>query len=97
MKITFQAVTLSAAALSLTAGAMLSTPASAKTKHHAMRHHMTRRHTTMHRSAMGSMGATRAATMDKGMSSGAAAAPRQRGMANPAMSTAPATGGGDKP
>ncbi len=98
MKITFQTITLPAAALSLASGAMLATPASAKTRHHAQRHHMTRRHTAMHRSATGSTRAMHSAVMDKGsMNGSAAAAPRQHGMANPAMFTAPATSGGDKP
>ncbi len=75
------------AALIVAVGALLVTPASAKAMHHSR--HSARRHTMTHHGAMsgGSM---------KSKSSGAAATPT-KGMANPAMSTAPATSGGDKP
>lgn len=97
MKI-IQAAVLSAAALTLVAGALPATPALAKTMHHGryMRHHRTtrchrvmHRHVVMHRSAM-TKGATNKGTMD-----GSAAVPTT-GVANPAMSMALATNGDDK-
>lgn len=101
MKTSYQLFAASAA-LVVAVGAMFATPVSAKTMHHSkrtMRHHrMTRHHTMMHGSAMGSMGTMHhGSTMSKGSMDGGTTGTIGAGSANPAMSTAPATSGGDKP
>ncbi len=89
------------AALIVAASALMATPAQArhrmKRSHRTGRHAAMRHHTMMHHSAMGSMGTMhRGSAMGKGsMNGGAMGTPV--GNANPAMSTAPATSGGDKP
>ena len=102
MKTSYQFLAASAAFVVAVSG-LLATPAQArhrmKRHHHTMRHHhTTRHHMTMHRSSMRSMthGMT-GGSLGKGGMNGGATGTTGAGMANPAMSTAPATSGGDKP
>lgn len=97
MKITFQSVALSTAALTLAVGTMLAAPVSAKTMHHSkrtMRHHRMSRTSHMHRMSGMHSGSMSKGRMNGSMSGGALGTPA--GNANPATSTAPATSGGDK-
>jgi len=96
MKTSYQFLAASAAFVVAVSG-LLATPAQAR---HRMKrhHHTTRHHMTMHRSSMRSMthGMT-GGSLGKGGMNGGATGTTGAGMANPAMSTAPATSGGDKP
>ncbi len=96
MKTSYQFLAASAAFVVAVSG-LLATPAQAR---HRMKrhHHTTRHHMTMHRSSMRSMthGMT-GGSLGKGGMNGGATGTTGAGMANPAMSTAPETSGGDKP